>query len=68
MMLNYQIFRDYRKLFDDNELPDVYNGLMYFRYSQESAEFFWLAEKIFKNVLLDQRHEGYRSGGGVGLR
>jgi hypothetical protein len=41
--------RYYRKLFDDNELPDVYNGLMYFRYSQESAEFFWLAEKIFAN-------------------
>lgn len=41
--------RAYRKLFDDNELPDVYNGLMYFRYSQTSAEFFWYAEWIFKN-------------------
>ena len=25
--------RTYRQLFDDNDLPDVYNGLMYFRYS-----------------------------------
>jgi hypothetical protein len=41
--------RTYRRLFDDNELPDVYNGLMYFRYSQTAAEFFWYAEWIFKN-------------------
>lgn len=41
--------REYRKLFDDNELPDTYNGLMYFRYSREATEFFTLAEKIFKN-------------------
>jgi len=41
--------RTYRRLFDDNELPDIYNGLMYFRYSQPAAEFFWYAEWIFKN-------------------
>lgn len=41
--------RTYRRVFDDNELPDVYNGLMYFRYSQPAAEFFWYAEQIFKN-------------------
>jgi hypothetical protein len=41
--------REYRKLFDDNELPDTYNGLMYFRYSREATEFFTLAEQIFKN-------------------
>lgn len=41
--------RAYRQLFDDNELPDVYNGLMYFRYSQESATFFNHARLIFKN-------------------
>ena len=44
---NISSCRSYRKLFDDNELPDVYTGLMYFRYSQEAAEFFWYAEKIF---------------------
>jgi hypothetical protein len=41
--------RTYRKLFDDNELPDVYNGLMYFRYSPAAAEFFWYAKEIFEN-------------------
>jgi len=41
--------RDYRKLFDDNSLPDVYNGLMYFRYTPEATEFFWHAREIFKN-------------------
>jgi len=41
--------RKYRKVFDDNELPDVYNGLMYFRYTQESADFFQLAEQIYRN-------------------
>lgn len=41
--------RKYRQLFDDNQLPDVYNGLMYFRYSQESADFFNLARQIFLN-------------------
>lgn len=32
--------RRYRQVFDANELPDVYTGLMYFRYSQEAYEFF----------------------------
>ena len=41
--------RKYRKLFDDNNLPDVYSGLMYFRYSQESHNFFTTARDIFKN-------------------
>jgi len=41
--------RNYRRVFDDNDLPDVYNGLMYFRYSQESAHFFRLAEQIYSN-------------------
>lgn len=41
--------RAYRKLFDDNELPDVYNGLMYFRFSQTSAEFFSTAKQISNN-------------------
>lgn len=32
--------RKYRELFDANQLPDVYNGLMYFRFSQEAKRFF----------------------------
>ena len=45
--------RFYRKFFDDNDLPDVYNGLMYFRHSEEAEEFFTLAKDIFfdwKNI------------------
>ena len=38
--------RKYRELFDANELPDVYNGLMYFRYSQEAMAFFNAARYI----------------------
>jgi hypothetical protein len=40
---------DFIPQFDDNEMPDIYNGLMYFRYSQTAAEFFWYAGQIFKN-------------------
>ena len=41
--------RRYRKLFDDNHLPDVYNGLMYFRFSQIATNFFRTASIIFEN-------------------
>lgn len=41
--------RRYRKLFDDNNLPDTYNGLMYFRFSQTAANFFQIATDIFNN-------------------
>lgn len=40
--------RVYRKIFDANQLPDVYNGLMYFRYSETASEFFNIAEQVFK--------------------
>lgn len=41
--------RKYRRLFDENNLPDTYNGLMYFRYSQHASNFFRAAEVIFNN-------------------
>jgi hypothetical protein len=41
--------RKYRQLFDDNNLPDVYNGLMYFRYTREAADFFNVAKLIFEH-------------------
>lgn len=41
--------RKYRRLFDDNQLPDVYNGLMYFRYSQTATQFFSTARRILEN-------------------
>lgn len=40
--------RVYRRIFDANQLPDVYNGLMYFRYSETASEFFNIAEQVFK--------------------
>lgn len=40
--------RRYRKLFNDNHLPDVYTGLMYFRFSQTAASFFRTATQIFE--------------------
>ncbi len=41
--------RKYRQIFDNNHLPDVYNGLMYFRFSQEAQQFFSTARTIFEN-------------------
>lgn len=40
--------RAYRKLFDDNDLPDVYNGLMYFRYSRTAEKFFVTAQELYR--------------------
>lgn len=41
--------RKYRELFDANNLPNVYNGLMYFRFSQEAKQFFDAAQYISMN-------------------
>jgi hypothetical protein len=41
--------RKYRELFDANHLPDTYNGLMYFRFSQEAKQFFDAAQYISMN-------------------
>jgi len=48
--------RSYRRVFDDNDLPDIYNGLMYFRYSQESMNFFKFAEQIYVNWTYIRDH------------
>lgn len=39
--------RQYRQLFDNNNLPDVYNGITYWRLSQTAKEFFNLVQDIF---------------------
>ena len=39
----------YRNLFVRNNLPNIYNGLMYFRRSKRAHEFYTLAEHIVKN-------------------
>lgn len=41
--------RRYRKIFDDNNLPDVYNAITYWRLSQTAQEFFKLVQQIFEN-------------------
>jgi hypothetical protein len=48
--------RKYRKIFDDNNLPDVYNGLMYFRFTKTAQVFFDTAKQIFKewNTVVNQ--------------
>jgi hypothetical protein len=38
--------RKHRKLFDVNNLPDVYAGFMYFRYSELASEFFFVIRLI----------------------
>ena len=41
--------RYYRKCFDANNLPDVYNAVTYWRLSQTAQEFFGLVRLIFEN-------------------
>lgn len=41
--------RYYRRLFDDNHLPDVYNAITYWRLSNTAKEFFELVRYIFEH-------------------
>jgi len=41
--------RFYRRCFDENNLPDVYNAITYWRLSQTAQEFFTLVRQIFTN-------------------
>lgn len=41
--------RFYRKCFDANNLPDVYNAITYWRLSKTAQEFFGLVRNIFEN-------------------
>jgi len=41
--------RFYRKVFDANHLPDVYNAITYWRVSSTAQEFFRLVRNIFEN-------------------
>jgi hypothetical protein len=41
--------RFYRKVFDNNNLPDVYNAITYWRYSQAATEFWLWVRRIFEN-------------------
>ena len=41
--------RYYRKVFDSNNLPDVYNAITYWRVSKHAQEFFQLVRNIFEH-------------------
>lgn len=41
--------RFYRKIFDENNLPDVYNAITYWRLSNTAQEFFELVKQIFQH-------------------
>ena len=41
--------RQYRRCFDENSLPDVYNAITYWRRSETAQEFFDLVRDIFAN-------------------
>lgn len=41
--------RHYRKVFDENNLPDVYNAITYWRRSELAQEFFNTVRMIFEN-------------------
>lgn len=43
------VARDYRAVFDSNNLPDFYAGFYYFKKSPDAAKFFEIAEQVFKN-------------------
>lgn len=42
------VSRFYRKIFDNNNLPDVYNAITYWRVSRTATEFFGLVRTIFE--------------------
>lgn len=48
---NISTIRKYREFHDANHLPDVYNGLMYFRFSQPAALFFNTAKQLQEHWL-----------------
>ena len=41
--------RRYRKIFDRNNLPDVYNAITYWRMSREAKEFFSTVKRLFES-------------------
>ena len=41
--------RFYRRIFDYNNLPDVYNGITYWRLSEFSKQFFMQVRNVFEN-------------------
>jgi len=48
--------RTYRKLFDRNDLPDLYNAITYWRVSQQAHDFFSLVRELFDKWPQVQKH------------
>lgn len=55
---------EYRKFWKDNDLPNIYNGMMYFRFSEDAVKFFTTAQRLFNNydyikdnILINCREE-----------
>lgn len=46
---NVSTDRRYRRIFDVNDLPDVYNAITYWRLSNTAQEFFTLVRQIFQH-------------------
>jgi hypothetical protein len=46
---NVSTARNYRQVIDDNNLPDVYNAVTYWRLSNTAKEFFDIVRAIFDN-------------------
>ena len=42
-------YRGYRKIFEHNNLPDVYNAITYWRLSRAAQQFFQIVREIFEN-------------------
>ena len=40
--------REYRRLFDDSNLPDIYTGMFYFRHSQTARDLFRAAAAVYQ--------------------
>jgi hypothetical protein len=48
--------RIYRQIFDENNLPDVYNALTYWRFCKEAEQFFITVKDLFNNWKLVQNN------------
>lgn len=46
---NISNVRTYRKFIDDNNLPDVYNAITYFKKSETAERFFSIVRNVFEN-------------------
>jgi len=52
--------RFYRRVFDENNFPDVYNAMVYWRYCKEAKVFFEMVKFVFENWnVITQAFKGF---------